>query len=228
MKKCIKCGQELANDALFCHICGEKQSPKQKFCSNCSAPITREGVFCSNCGAKNESTNKMTESKIKKITNKIKLNYSIVGFVLFFTVVSLGYWIPIIKLEWSNKAPYNMIWSDAFEYCNNLDEGGHSDWRLPTISELRTLIQNCPATEAGGECGVTDNCLSWKECENNVCRGCGNDYNGKYSKLGDTGWFWSSSVIQSGNQYHRRGVNFYNGQVDTAFVVSEHYVRCVR
>ncbi|MFO7735877.1 MAG: hypothetical protein R6W70_06625, partial [bacterium] len=44
--------------------------------------------------------------------------------------------------------PDKMNHHEATAYCE--DNG----WRLPTISELRTLIQNCPDTKAGGVCGV--------------------------------------------------------------------------
>mgnify|MGYP003571295323 CR=1 FL=1 len=53
MKQCIKCGHELADDAVSCHICGEKQVSENKKCSNCGTPI-EWGVFCPNCGTKNE------------------------------------------------------------------------------------------------------------------------------------------------------------------------------
>lgn len=64
-------------------------------------------------------------------------------------------------LSWSDKAIEKMNWDDAIKYCEDL--GG----RLPTIDELRTLIQNCPATETGGECGVTEGCLKIS-CQTNI------------------------------------------------------------
>ena len=42
------------------------------------------------------------------------------------------------NLQWSEKATYSMNWDKAKQYCENLDEGGHNDWRLPNIDELRT------------------------------------------------------------------------------------------
>lgn len=127
---------------------------------------------------------------------------------------------------WSKKSSDSMNWDDAKAYCANLNESGYSDWRLPTISELRTLIQNCPATETGGACRVTDECLSWKECSTSVC-GCSDSSDGKYSKLGDTAWFWSSSE-RSDNAYGAWNVGFSYGNVSDDNKNYNHYVRCLR
>jgi uncharacterized protein (TIGR02145 family) len=113
-------------------------------------------------------------------------------------------------------------WGDAVEYCKNL--GG----RLPTISELRTLIQNCPATETGGKCGVTDSCLSSADCWNDPCAGCENNNSGKYSVFGDTYYFWSSSE-QSENTDYAWYVDFYEGGVYISYEANSYGdVRCVR
>jgi len=62
-------------------------------------------------------------------------------------------------LCWSDKSLSAMPLSNAkYEYCVSL--GG----KLPTISELRTLIRNCPATEPDGLCGVTDSCSTGSCC----------------------------------------------------------------
>ena len=124
-------------------------------------------------------------------------------------------------LYWSNASSNKMKWDKAAAYCEEL--GG----RLPTISELRTLIQNCPATETGGECGVTDSCLSSADCSNDQCEGCEYDYPGKYSAFEDTYWFWSSSE-QSGNADTVWLVGFNNGNVSLLQKDGLIYVRCVR
>jgi len=43
------------------------------------------------------------------------------------------------NFKWS--APYNEMveWKDALIYCNELNYGGNSNWRLPNINELQTL-----------------------------------------------------------------------------------------
>ena len=66
---------------------------------------------------------------------------------------------------WSARSLNGLEWEDAVSYCKNLTELGYSDWRMPTVNELRTLIQNCSYTETGGSCEITDECLA-EEMEN--------------------------------------------------------------
>ncbi len=42
-------------------------------------------------------------------------------------------------LEWSKLASEKMNFDDAAEYCENLKEGGYSDWYLPSVAELETI-----------------------------------------------------------------------------------------
>ena len=128
---------------------------------------------------------------------------------------------------WSPKASSSMTWHDAVSYCNNLTKYGYSDWHLPTISELRTLIKNCSGTVTGGSCGVTDSCLSYSNCRNDACSGCSSDLSGKYSKLGDSSWLWSSSVLSDHSDL-AWAVDFFNGSVGNDYKGYINYVRCVR
>ena len=134
-------------------------------------------------------------------------------------------------LKWSSKAENTMVWDDALLYCDNLNEEGYSDWRLPTICELRSLIQNCPETEIDGSCGITDDCLNLTECLNTDCIACNNNGGQDYSKFGDLYGFWSSSEAEfpaGGSMKYVYSVNFTYGSVgqDTPSVMN--YVRCVR
>ena len=129
---------------------------------------------------------------------------------------------------WSSLSSDEMVWNDAVSYCNNLTECGYSDWRLPNINKLRTLIKNCPGSQTGGSCAVKDpGCLSdscWSsDC---FCEYREND-DGYYSKLGDDVWLWSSST-RSDHTDVAWGVNFGNGYVDSYGKSSNNYVRCVR
>lgn len=114
--------------------------------------------------------------------------------------------------------------------CDNVNDGGFSDWRLPTIDELRTLIQNCDNTKTGGSCAITNECLSWDDCITDSCNGCDKDLSGKYSKLGDTTWLYS--VSEQPDNEHNYVVDFSNGQInDINNVIGvgiRFYYRCVR
>ncbi len=129
--------------------------------------------------------------------------------------------------NWSKISAKTMNWNDAKAYCANLNEDGYSDWRLPTISELRTLIENCPATETGGACKVDNNCLS-SSCYSNACGGCDSASDGRYSKLGDTTeWLWSSSE-QSEHSNNAWYVSFKRGDVRYYNKYNNTNGRCVR
>lgn len=48
----------------------------------------------------------------------------------------------ISKLQWQDDAVGStMKWEEAIDYCENtLTLGGYSDWRLPSINELRSIV----------------------------------------------------------------------------------------
>ena len=50
-------------------------------------------------------------------------------------------WIdPETGLEWQCESPGRMNWHDAQSYAQTLSISGKDDWRLPTASELETLL----------------------------------------------------------------------------------------
>lgn len=55
----------------------------------------------------------------------------------------------VTKLQWQDEAgDQTMTWKSAIDRCEALILGGHSDWRLPNINELRSIIdrsKNAPA-----------------------------------------------------------------------------------
>ena len=147
------------------------------------------------------------------------------------------------NLWWSSKTTEPMDWQNAFNHCQKLNElnaCGYSDWHLPKIDELKTLLK----WRRDSQCMVsnTDNCLSFTDCW--TCSSCCHDctlggggecnyssyyYDGRYSKLGDSGSLWSSSVPTE--YYHSAWVvNFNAAQVYTKSKSNSHevYVRCVR
>lgn len=124
---------------------------------------------------------------------------------------------------------------NAITYCENLVESGYDDWHLPNIDELRTLIKNCPGTETGGACPVSEINGSLGYPDTNECSSCsyaGDDV-GKYSKIGSSLTLCSSSPVDATSIFSDKlfwGIDFSyakpvaNGD-DHTYI---HLVRCVR
>ena len=112
-------------------------------------------------------------------------------------------------LIWSERSQNSMTWMDAIDYCLSYTEGGLSEWRLPNINELRTLIQNCPDTQTGGSCAVSDPDHLAGDDDRNDCY-CEYYEDDRYSKFGEAGHLWSFSTVSDSTDY-AWGVSFYIG-----------------
>ena len=140
--------------------------------------------------------------------------------IIFLTVFVLWALVGCNNLQWSEVSYPRMTWDEAKQYCEDLDEDDHNDWRLPNIDELRTLIK-APETISGGKCQISEK--AGKLAGEDFTEDC----NYLTSKLGDTGFFWSSSV-RSGNSDRAWGVSFRSGCVGGSHKSSTNSVRCVR
>jgi len=144
---------------------------------------------------------------------------------------------PVTGLVWQLTDTGSLSWSEARDHCEAKELAGETDWRLPTISELRSLIRGCAATETGGSCGVTDGCRDTAICEDSSCVGCssggGPAFGGCYwpdafSWLGGScSYYWSSTTVE-GDPSRAWIVRFSEGPVYDQQVVQDKRVRCVR
>ncbi|MBP5590276.1 DUF1566 domain-containing protein [bacterium] len=150
-------------------------------------------------------------------------------------------------LTWSKISSSTMTWSAAATFCQGSEMngyGGFTDWRLPNIDELKTLItvssgtprtQNCAVSEATGHLASSDwTCSTCTEaCTQSTsgtgCSSCNGSSDGRYSKLGDGEvWLWSSSLL-SGNSHGVWYVVFDYGGVSHSLIDYDgSHVRCVR
>ena len=90
----------------------------------------------------------------------------------------------VTSLQWTYDYSEGLPWKQALAYCEGLSYGGHSDWRLPIVNELRSLIYVSKVVPASD-----------------------------FPNAG-TGWYWSSSsyvvyadiawVVDFGNGYVNR------------------------
>jgi hypothetical protein len=106
-------------------------------------------------------------------------------------------------LMWQDNSDAKSIkkdWEGAREYCANLELGRYSDWRLPNIKELQSIVDVSYYKHA-------------------IKRG--------FKNVNTSVYCWSSSVYVSGTK-NAWIVDFKNGSTYDNFKTGEYYVRCVR
>jgi hypothetical protein len=160
-----------------------------------------------------------------------------------------GMYDPDNDLCWQNPASANATFGEVSAYCDDLDAGGHADWRLPTFSELRSLFRRGDDAECyslewdlewssppEGICGVRDDCLelecgSGAECDP---AGCGDEggpgAGGCYwdpGLVGNCTFYWSSSPYET-DEPSRWQVSFALGTVNASPEWAMLNARCVR
>lgn len=103
-------------------------------------------------------------------------------------------------LEWQQATPTEQYsWDNAVTYCENLNYGGHDDWRLPTLQELLSIVDNSKYQPSIDE---------------------------TYFPNTPKSDFWSSyNHVNSGYAWR---VDFENGVVGETGKNNKYYVRCVR
>jgi len=113
-------------------------------------------------------------------------------------------------------------YNEAAAYCSSI--GGS----IPSIDQIRFLIQNCTDTVTGGACTVTTSCTTWASCKGTNCDGCSESY-GYYSVLSDSGWFWSSTLVSDQTNYVFT-VNFDTGGISMASIADNGvaFIRCIK
>ena len=145
-------------------------------------------------------------------------------------VDTAGTWEGPGGLLWENPPPTGLYGrAEGEDYCAALELAGYTDWRLPTISELRSLELGC-----GEDCGVTDSCLL-SSCKNDACNGCpgvvGPGTDGCFwdpELTGECYIYWSSSPYADDPLATGWAVNFAYGNILNHHVGTENLVRCVR
>jgi len=139
-----------------------------------------------------------------------------------------------------------LIAAEAQPYCESLVLGGYSDWRVPTIDELRTLIAGNAPTQPAGDCRVSAGAGTFDGFER-ICHGdkpfAGPAANGCYWKSGLTGRCdkpdvateggksletWASDRPRNDPEHWTAYVLFETGGVGFNHSCSYADVRCVR
>jgi hypothetical protein len=101
-------------------------------------------------------------------------------------------------------------WSNAVNYCDNLNLSGYSDWRLPAKKELMSIVNYGTYSPAIDSAYFP---------------------NTKFDPVSNSLFYWSSTVYDERTiplSPKSFAVSFYNGNVDLRNKTQTQYVRCMR
>ena len=113
------------------------------------------------------------------------------------------------KLMWEHYKKKEGSWQSGKTYCANLSLAGFQDWRMPNISEVRSLVYDCPTIEKdnkcdikiGGSCGVTEKCLPCGITTTCLGKSCDTGNCAKYPHSStNNGCDWMKGLV--GSVYH--------------------------
>jgi hypothetical protein len=140
-------------------------------------------------------------------------------------------------IVWAQEtAPKASGLSEAELYCAELILGGRSDWRLPVVDELTSIVTGCERADVAGHCAVADpTCLDLSCWTAAACGPCSSK-----SEFADTAAFWASetwkgapgrylsaSPIQGSLVGGLWVVDFATGGIMNAAATGASHVRCV-
>lgn len=110
------------------------------------------------------------------------------------------------RLLWERNVTATRTWDDAVTYCDTLNLGGYTDWRLPTRIELISLVDYTVAKPAINTTAFAD---------------------GVYDAGAPEPVFWSATPHRT-QFLLKYAVDFSYGQTSTMDKSGKHAVRCVR
>lgn len=139
-------------------------------------------------------------------------------------------------LIWQRVSPVaRMSVTAALVYCEENPDGLPGlGWHLPNVTELRTLVRGCPATEPEGACGLTESCTDFEACWSTDCwstcmlgDGPGGCYRETELEGESCSAAWSSDSVddQMGRYWY---LNFRRAGLHHDIPEVESEVRCVR
>lgn len=125
------------------------------------------------------------------------------------------------NIMWSSISDGILTWKDAKKHCDDLEEAGYNDWRLPKVEELWTFARSCnsipkESCEASEKnCCLSEECIAQCKCK-------------IYREPNPVDYLWSSSFKIDDPQKviifykHYAILEFFNIKTDAA------KVKCVR
>lgn len=113
-------------------------------------------------------------------------------------------WVKNPHTDLPEKFKNYMVWKDAIQACKELNFVGKKDWRLPTIEELRELVDYMRGAKSG------EPAIDTKFFPDTKCS-----------------WYWSITPCVWGS-YNAWVVYFDYGDVGDSYKDSSNYVRPVR
>lgn len=139
-KYCVRCGNPISNDSVYCSRCGTKQDIcENKFCKQCGKKIDLYAEFCPACGTKQNNIKDKVVNALSSLSSSVKNLSNMESNESIEIPMGCHFCFYCGKVK--SEDNFNRTLGEEFNMCNQCyNRGRNIEYVVTLISALIALV----------------------------------------------------------------------------------------